>query len=63
MGTWIFAAVMGLLSLLGLFIASRAHDTMFYTFGALLFLFGLAVIFAMIHRYTDYSGQHRHDER
>lgn len=63
MGTWIFGAVMALLSLIGLFIASRAHDTMFYTFGMLLFLFGLAIIFAMIHRYTDYSQQHRHGEQ
>ncbi|MFO1038289.1 MAG: hypothetical protein U1E45_15745 [Geminicoccaceae bacterium] len=50
MPTIIFSVVMGIISLLGLFIAARAHDTMFYFFGMVLFVFGVALIFGIVHR-------------
>ena len=52
MGQWIFGGIMGLLALFGLALASRAHDAMFAFFGYMLFLFGIAVIFGLIHRAT-----------
>jgi hypothetical protein len=61
MGQWIFGAVMALLSLLGLFVASRAHDTMFYAAGLLLCVFGLAFIFWLIAKNTGHpTGQQEH---
>jgi hypothetical protein len=46
---------MGILALIGLLLASNAHDGMFYTFGLLLFLFGVAFIFGLIHRNTGHA--------
>lgn len=64
MGQWIFGAIMGVLSLFGLFIASRSHDQIFYAFGLLLFLFGLGFVFWLIARNTGHprsrSEQHGH---
>jgi hypothetical protein len=63
MSQWVAGALMGALSLLGLFLYSRAADGMFGMFGGLLFLFGLAVIIVLVHQATDYSSEaHRHDE-
>ena len=62
MGQWVAGGLMGALSLLGLFLYSRATDGMFSLFGGLLFLFGLAVIVVLVHKATDYSGAaHGHD--
>ncbi len=52
---WIAGAMMGVLSLIGLFLYSRAGDGMFALFGGILFFFGLAVIVVFVHRATDYS--------
>ncbi len=52
MGSWILGTFMGLLSLFGLFVASRAADAMFGLFGWLLFLFGVVMIFALIAQNT-----------
>lgn len=61
MGQWIFGAVMALLSLLGLFIASRAHDPIFYAVGLVIFAFGLAFIFWLIAKNTGHPrGQQGH---
>lgn len=49
---FIVGAIMGVISLLGLFLASRAVDGMFYVFGLLLFLFGVAFIFTLIAKNT-----------
>ena len=49
-GTWVLGGVMGLLSLLGLIMASRAADGMFYATGLLFFLFGVLFIFFLIAR-------------
>ncbi len=43
---------MGLVALLGLFMASRAHDEMFSYFGLALFAFGVLFILGMIVRAT-----------
>jgi F0F1-type ATP synthase assembly protein I len=50
----IFGVLMGLLSFLGLFLASRAHDAMLYVVGFLLFGFGLAFIFSLIVKHTGH---------
>lgn len=52
MAGFIVGGIMGVLSLFGLFLASRAHDGMFYMFGLLLCLFGIVFIFALIHKAT-----------
>lgn len=62
MSQWVSGAVMGLLSIFGLFLYGRATDGMFATFGGLLFLFGLAVIVVFVHKATDYSGAKTEDE-
>jgi hypothetical protein len=51
-GPWILGGAMGLLSLFGLFLASAAHDDVFYATGLALFLFGILFIFGLIHRYA-----------
>ncbi len=53
---WAAGALMGLLSLVGLFLYSRAGDGMFALFGGLLFIFGIAVIVVFVHQATDYSS-------
>jgi hypothetical protein len=60
MSRWVAGACMGALSLLGLFLYSRATDSMFGLFGGLLFLFGIAVIIVFVHQATDYSGEAQH---
>ena len=54
MGQWIFGVIMSLLSLLGLFMASRAHDQTLYAMGLLLCAFGLSFIFWLIARNTGH---------
>jgi hypothetical protein len=53
MGAAIYGAVMGLLAILGLFVAARAHDGAIHLAGFLLFLFGVINIFALIHKLTE----------
>lgn len=55
---WVGGGLMALLSLVGLFLYSRATDGMFGLFGALLFFFGLAVVIVFVHQATDYSHEH-----
>jgi hypothetical protein len=54
MGQWIFAVAMGLMSLLGLLLASRAHDQMLSFAGLALFAFGIAFIFWLIAKNTGH---------
>ena len=54
MGPWIFGVVMALLSMFGLFMASRAHDPMLSVVGFLLFAFGVAFIFWLIAKNTGH---------
>ncbi|MGF1610500.1 MAG: hypothetical protein ACFCUQ_13955 [Kiloniellales bacterium] len=51
-GAWVLGGVMGLISLLGLVMASRAQDDVFYLVGLLLFLFGVLFCFGLIKRCT-----------
>jgi hypothetical protein len=51
-GIWILGAVMGVLALIGLGLASAAHDQVFYGTGLALFLFGVLFIFGLIHRHV-----------
>lgn len=52
MTAFVTGALMGALSLIGLFLASRAHDGPFKLFGLLVFLFGVLYVFTLIHRNT-----------
>lgn len=56
-GAWITGAVMGVLALLALLLASRAQDGTFFLFAVLLFGFCVVMIFAMI---TKHTGGARH---
>lgn len=47
---WTLAVLMGLLSLLGLVMASGAEDEIFYGTGLALFVFGVLFVFAVISR-------------
>lgn len=47
----ILGIVMGIVSLLGLFMSSRAHDQAFYYTGLLVFVFGVLFIFALMKRH------------
>ena len=49
---WILGALMGILGLFGLVMASRATDTAFYGVGLLFFVFGVLFIFGLIARYV-----------
>lgn len=61
---WVAGGMSGVLSLVGLFLYSRATDGMFGLFGAILFFFGLAVVIVLVHQATDYSHEHhtKHDD-
>ncbi len=61
MRSWIYGVILAVLALVGLFMASRAHDAMIYTIGLLLFGFALAFIFGLIARHTGHaSAQNEH---
>jgi hypothetical protein len=49
-GTWVLGGIMALVSLFGLFIASRAEDSVFYGTGLALFVFGVLFIFYQIRK-------------
>ncbi len=62
-GRWVFGVAMGLLSLIGLFLASKSVDDGMYLVGLLFFVFGVLFIFTLIgksvgvaHRHTDHAG-------
>jgi hypothetical protein len=50
MGSFVVGGVMGVLALLGLFVAAAAQDGTFYLTGLGLFVFCVLFIFVMIHR-------------
>ena len=54
MGQYVFGAAMGLLALVGLLLASRAHDGMFYFAGLLLFALGIGFNYWLIARNTGH---------
>jgi hypothetical protein len=51
-GPWILGALLALLSLFGLFMASGARDGIFYGVGLAFFLFGVLFIFGLIRAYV-----------
>ncbi len=52
MMAWVVGAATGLVALIGLFVASRAHEGAFYYLGLAVFALAVAAIFAMIVRAT-----------
>lgn len=59
---WIIGGVVGLFGILGLYVASRAADQVFYWLGLLVFAGCVLVIFLMIKRAYDALGAHRHGQ-
>jgi hypothetical protein len=55
-GRWVTSGVIGLIGILGLFVASRATDDTFYSLGLIVFVIAVAVIFYMIRRAFDEAG-------
>jgi hypothetical protein len=51
-GSWVLGGVMGLLSLVGLFLASAAKDDVIYGTGLGLFVFAVLFIYGLIHRHV-----------
>ena len=47
-GRWVIGIAMGLVSLIGLFMASKAADDAMYFVGLVFFVFGVIFIFALI---------------
>jgi uncharacterized membrane protein YhhN len=59
-GNWVAGAVLGVLSLFGLVLASRSHDGSLYVIGLLIFLVAVVLIFALVLRAT--RNPPRHDD-
>ncbi len=59
MGQYVFGAAMGLLALVGLFLASRAHGGALYYAGLALFALGVGVNYWLIARNTGHPHEHR----
>ena len=55
-GKWVMGAFMALLAIVGLLMAGRAQDSVFYFVGLLFFIFGVAFNFALIGRYSGRSS-------
>jgi len=50
MGSFVLGGIVGMIGLLGLFVAAGASDGVFYATGLGLFVFCVLFIFVMIHR-------------
>jgi ABC-type spermidine/putrescine transport system permease subunit II len=50
MGSFVLGGIVGVIGLLGLFVAAGASDGVFYATGLGLFVFCVLFIFVMIHR-------------
>jgi hypothetical protein len=55
-GKWVTNGIVGVIGLLGLFVASRATDNTFYSLGLIVFVIAVAVIFFSIRRAFDEAG-------
>jgi hypothetical protein len=53
MGYAIYGGAMGVLAIVGLFLAAAARDGAIHLAGLLLFLFGVINVFALIHKLTE----------
>ena len=58
-GPWILGACMGLLGLIGLFMASATRDDGIYALGLLMFLINTVCIFVLIGRAVGRPARHR----
>jgi hypothetical protein len=59
MGNWILGVILGVVSLIGLLVASRTGEGAFHAVGLLLFAFCILGVFTLIHRNTGHpTGQH-----
>ena len=52
-GTWVTNGIVGVIGLIGLFVASRAADHTFYYMGLIVFVVAVGVIFFSIRRAFD----------
>jgi hypothetical protein len=55
-GRWVANSIVGVIGLLGLFVASRATDNTFYAMGLIVFVLAVAFIFYSIRRAFDEAG-------
>lgn len=55
---WLTGGMFGLISILGLMMASKAHDTVAYYGGLGIFVGAVLVIFFLIHRGTAAGQEH-----
>jgi hypothetical protein len=55
-GRWVANVIVGVIGLLGLFVASRATDNTFYAMGLIVFVLAVAFIFYSIRRAFDEAG-------
>ncbi|HEV7368882.1 hypothetical protein [Arenibaculum sp.] len=62
LGKWIIGGVMGVLALLGLYLASHAVDQVFYWFGLGLTLFALLFAFGLMKRAFDEADAKRAED-
>lgn len=63
LGKWIIGGVMGVLALLGLYLAAHAVDQVFYWFGLGLALFALLFAFGLMKRAFDEADAKRAEDR
>ncbi|MDJ0895911.1 MAG: hypothetical protein QNJ92_12280 [Alphaproteobacteria bacterium] len=54
LGLWFAAIGVGVIGVIGLFLAAGAHDGTMYYVGLLIFLFACVFEFSLIARQTDY---------
>ncbi len=55
-GRWVINVIVGVIGLLGLYVASRATDNTFYAMGLIVFVLAVAFIFYSIRRAFDEAG-------
>ena len=55
-GKWVINVIVGVIGLLGLYVASRATDNTFYAMGLIVFVLAVAFIFYSIRRAFDEAG-------
>ncbi len=55
-GRWVASGIVGVIGLLGLYVASRATDDIFYAMGLIVFVLAVAFIVYSIRRAVDEAG-------
>ena len=54
---WVIGALIALVGLVALFLASRAHDDTIYLFGIVMFVFSVLYVFGLIGKYVGRSSE------